>query len=328
MTTKTYHHLDLSQRYQIEALKKAGLSQTAIATQLGVHKSSISRELKRNSTRSASGSHHYKAAGAQHFAAHRAYKPYNLLTNDGAMIRRITFLIKAGWSPQQISETCAARAIPMLSTEAIYQWLYGQKKKGNDLTPFLRRAHRRRRKRKLSNQPRTIIKDKISIHQRPQVVAEGARTGDLEADLMKCKGGYLLTITERKTLYNFITRLPNKEADTVKEAIIRTLGPLKDHLFTITSDNGTEFARHTGAAQALGIDWFFADPYRSQQRGCNENQNGLIRQYLTRKTDLNTLSDHDILNIQNKLNNRPRKKNNYIAPAKLFLNHRNVALVS
>lgn len=145
------------------------------------------------------------------------------------------------------------------------------------------------------------------------------RLGDWETDLMRCTNGYLLTITERKSLFNFIVKIPNKEAETVKKAIIMTLKPFKNHIKTITSDNGTEFAKHEEIAAKLYIDWFFADPYCSQQRGCNENPNGLIRQYLTRKTNLNLLSQTDITNIQNKLNNRPRKKNNFLSPIK-FLN--------
>lgn len=219
--------------------------------------------------------------------------------------------------------------LPMLSAEAIYLWLYKQKSKGiKDFTPYLRRHHRKRRKRKLNNQPRTIIKDKISIHQRPAVVTKQKRCGDLETDLVKCTNGYLLTITDRKTLFNFITKLPDKKAATVKEALINTLLPFKDKLFTITSDNGTEFAYHKQIAEHLKINWYFADTYCSQQRGCNENQNGLIRQYFNRKTDLQKHNCQYIQKIQNKLNYRPRKKLNYKAPINLFLPKSFVALVA
>lgn len=109
--------------------------------------------------------------------------------------------------------------------------------------------------------------------------------------------------------------------------MIMTLKPFKNLIKTIISDNGTEFAKHEEIATELSIDWFFADPYCSQQRGCNENQNGLIRQYLTRKTDLNLLSSTDIKNIQNKLNHRPRKKNYFLSPIK-FLSLQKVAFVT
>jgi len=329
MTSKTYRHLTREQRYQIQALCSAGHSQTTIARILGVHKATISRELRRNATHSARPPDRYKAANAQCFASRRAYKPPKPKSNCPAIIRRIVWLIRCDWSPQQIAATCKARAIPMLSTEAIYLWLYEQanrKTKHQHLLRHLRRGHRKRRKRRLDIQPRIIIKDKTPISQRPAIVAAKQRSGDLEADLVKCRGGYLLTVTDRKTLYNLIAKIPNKEAATVSEAIVKILSPFKGKLFTLTSDNGTEFARHKQAAEALGIDWYFADPYCSQQRGCNENQNGLIRQYLTRKTDLHSLCEKDIAHIQNRLNYRPRKKLGYKTPVKLFLLPPGVAL--
>ena len=143
----------------------------------------------------------------------------------------------------------------------------------------------------------------------------------------KCQNGYLLTITERKSLFNFIVKLPNKEALTIQIAIIAALLPIQKSIKTITSDNGTEFAYHQAISEALRVPWFFADPYCSQQRGCNENQNGLIRQYFKRDTDLNAISQDRIDKVQEKLNNRPRKKNNFTSPIKL-LNLHNVAFAA
>lgn len=323
-----YHHLSLPQRYQIAALLKAGLSKSVIADQIGVHRCTISRELKRNSTQAAKPPDKYKAEMAQVFANHRAsYKPWNRKKKNPDIVRRIKWLLKRDWSPEQIAQTCAQRGIAMLSIEGIYQWIYAQDRNVYDWTKHLRRRHRKRRKRHNSKQPRTIIKNKKSIHDRPQAVNKQQRFGDFETDLMKCTNGYLLTITERKSLFNFIVKIPNKEAETIKNALIATLQPYKNTIKTITSDNGTEFSKHEAIAQALGIDWYFADPYSSQQRGCNENQNGLIRQYLSRKTDINSLKQTDIKLIQNKLNNRPRKKNNFLSPVKL-LSLNNVALVA
>lgn len=312
-----YKHLSPEQRYRLEALRKADHTQRFIATHLNVHPSTISRELKRNSTGAARSDGYYRASNAQLYTHCRTYTPPFLKTADPAIGRRIRWLLRFGWSPQQINFKCGERGIAMLSTEAIYGWIYRLRKQGFDYTHLLRRHHRRRRKRRLDKQPRVIIKNKVSIHDRPVKARDGKRSGDLETDLMKCKGGYLLTVTDRLTLYNAIVKIPNKESATIKEALIRLLSPFKN-LHTITSDNGTEFSLHQDIAKALRIKWFFADPYSPQQRGCNENQNGLVRQYLTRKTDLTLVSDQDILDIQNKLNHRPRKKHNYQSPIKLF----------
>lgn len=324
LMTPKFSHLSQEQRYKIEALLNAGHSRTFIADSIDVHKSTISRELKRNSVHSQHPPDKYKAVQAQRFSEKRAFKKPSAKSDDYHIARRITWLLKCGWSPEQISMTCKQRYMPMLSIEAIYLWIYSQPRKQTDLTNYLRRHHRKRRKRKLVNQPRTVIKNKTSIDQRPVEVDEQKRFGDMETDLVKCQNGYLLTITERRSLFNFIVKLPNKEAKTIEKAIIRTLIPYKDHIKTITSDNGTEFALHQSISAQTGITWYFADPYKSQQRGCNENQNGLIRQYFKRNFDLQDASDMHIKKVQDILNARPRKKNNFVSPTKLLRLH-NVA---
>jgi IS30 family transposase len=221
MTSK-YNHLSQEQRYQIEALKKAGQCQTAISKIVGVHKSTISRELKRNSVHGAKPPDKYKAEQAQHFADKRTYKMYAFKSRNSEIERRIKWLLKADWSPEQIAYCCGNRGIEMLSTEGIYLWIYQQKRQPIDYTSYLRRHHRKRRKRRLRNQPRTIIKNKISIHDRPKEVENQERFGDMETDLVKCKNGYLITITERKSLFNLIVKIPNKEAMTIQNAIIET----------------------------------------------------------------------------------------------------------
>ena len=325
--TSNYQHLSQGQRYQIEALKTTGHKQSEIAAVIGVKKSTISRELSRNSTQSAKPPDKYKAKNAQILSAKRSYVPDSPKSTNTAIQRRIKWLLRCDWSPQQIAETCANRLLPMLSAEGIYLWIYSQNRHPIDYTAYLRRHHRKRRKRKLTNQPRTIIKNRVSIHDRPQIVAEQLRFGDVETDLVKCQNGYIVTITERKSLLNLICKIPNKEAATIQKAIIETLEPIKASIYTITSDNGTEFANHEAITKELGIPWYFADPYKSQQRGANENQNGLIRQYLKRDTDLNLYTNIQIKHIQNKLNNRPRKKNNFLSPNKI-LSLQCVALVT
>ena len=324
--TKKYHQLNQEQRYQIEVLLQTGTPKTTIADLIGVDRSTVYRELKRN-TINAARQPVYKAASAQLFTSKRAYVPKPTISANKAIIRRIRWLLTRYWSPEQIVGACRQRGISMMSVESIYLWIYAQKKKGIDYAKHLRRHHRKRRKRRLIKQPRTIIQNKVSIHDRPKIVAEQGRTGDFETDLVKCLNGYLVTITERKTLFNLIEKIPNKEAASVQKAIIKALQPYKEMVKTITSDNGTEFANHQKIAEELKCNWFFADPYKSQQRGANENQNGLIRQFFNRKTDLNKVEENEIKMAQNKLNARPRKKHNFESPNNLFLNQ-NVALVA
>ena len=188
------------------------MSQAKIADHLGVNKSTVSRELGRNSKNTARGTT-YDAEFAQRIADKRR----ELKPRRGGMTyeieRRIRWLLKRGWSPEQINGTCKKRNIPMLSHEAIYLWIYERKRKGEDLTVHLRRKRKKRRNRALTKGRRVIIKDKTPIEQRPAAVAEQSRIGDFEVDLVKCAKGYLLTCTERKTLFNLIEKIPNKTAD-------------------------------------------------------------------------------------------------------------------
>ena len=326
--TNKYSQLNLAQRYQIQLYKREDKSASFIALELGVHRSTVYRELKRNSTASNKPPDKYKAENAALFAAKRRYKPPIIYTDDGAVVRRLKWLLNLDWSPEQIYRTCKSRGIKMMSIEAIYLWIYNNRKTGKDYTDNLRRGRRKRRKRKLTNQPRVIIKEKVSIHTRGEVIDKQERIGDWEADLVKAKNGYILNITERKSLFNIMEKVVTKDAISVQQAIINALNPYKNKIFSITSDNGTEFANHIGIAKSLEVDWFFADPYKSQQRGCNENQNGLIRQYIKRDTDLKLMTNEDLKKIQNKLNSRPRKKIDFLSPKKYLISNNFVALAS
>jgi len=309
--------ITLSQRYQIQAYLEAGLSKPKIADKLCFSSRAIQKEVKRNSKNTSNGDV-YLAEFAEHLCRKRHKLKPKKIKLTYAVRRRIIFLIKCDWSPEQIADTCKLRGIEMASHEAIYLFLYAQKRKGNDYCTHLRRAHRKRRKRKNKNERRQIIKDKVSIDQRPAIASENKEVGHCEIDLVKCTNGYLLTITDKKSLFNIIRKLPNKSSNSVLIALI-SLAKYFPLFKTITSDNGTEFAKHKQAAALMGVEWFFADPYKSQQRGCNENQNGLIRQYLKNGTDLNQVSEQQILKVERKLNYRPRKKIGFLKPFEIFL---------
>jgi len=304
------------QRYQIDALLKVKTRVSEIARIIGVHRSSVYREIERNSKQTYKDTR-YDPDFANHLTQMRhKMKAKNHKFTD-CVIRRIHWLIKRLWSPEQIYKTCLARKVTMVSIESIYLYLYDLKRKGLDLCKYLRRHHRKRRKRGLNNQPRQLIKNRVSIDKRPAGANNASRIGHMEVDLMKCKNGYLLTLTDRKTTYNIIRKLKDKSSQSVKQAF-QTLGQYQMIIKTITSDNGLEFTAHQQCAKLLNVKWYFADPYSPQQRGCNENQNGLIRQYANRNTDLNLTSEEQILAWQKQLNYRPRKKLNFKKPIECF----------
>ena len=168
---------------------------------------------------------------------------------------------------------------------------------------------------------------------RPSVVDEKSRVGDFEIDTVIGKNhqSALVTINERKTGRVKIIKVPTKEAETVAHATIDALMPYKEIIHTITADNGKEFAMHEKISQQLDIDFYFAKPYHSWERRANENTNGLIRQYFPKKTDFATVTDEQVQWVEDKLNNRPRKRFNFESPNAIFnklTNQEKVAFVT
>jgi IS30 family transposase len=316
--TKKYSQLTPDQRYQIAALLKAGHSNGFIATQLGVHRCTIGRELKNNST----SKQRYNPDLAQQFVKDRQTDKEHF---SFFSIEMKTFIQNKmqfeQWSPEQISGYCKVNAIPMVSHEWIYQYVYQDLKQGGQLYTHLRTQHKRRRNRMHRKDKRGLIPNRTSIHQRPDVVAKKQRFGDWEIDLIEGAGhkSFALTLVERKAQFALIVKASDKQADTIQTKIINALAPYKELVHTITSDNGKEFANHQFVAQKLNADYYFADPYSSWQRGLNEYTNKLYRQYLPKKSNFKNYETQYFVEITNKLNNRPRKLLGYKTPLQVFI---------
>lgn len=323
-----YKQLIDSQRYQIESYLKAGYSQAKIAKTIGVHKSTISRELKRNSkTRS------YNAAFAITISAERKKEAYKHSILNSSMKHYINDkLVNHQWSPEQIKGRCDLQGIDMVSVERIYQYIYVNQSQGGVLYTHLRTARRWRKKRLNRKHQRGQIPNRIMIDKRPEIVNTKMRFGDWEVDTIigsKHKSA-ILTITERKSHFELMAKTDGTKASSIKKQMINLLAPFKQLVKTITSDNGKEFALHQLIADKLQADFYFANPYSPWQRGLNEYQNKLIRQYLPKKTDFNTINQQTINMIIKKLNNRPRKTLGYKTPNEVFLTNfkPNVALIT
>jgi transposase, IS30 family len=313
-----YQQLGEEQRIVIATLLKKGYNQSAIAKELEVDKSTISRELRRNCSPGSYGL--YTAKPAQERASARARNKGRGKAIDGKMeahIRRK--LTEEDWSPEQVKGRADREGIPMASHETIYRFVYEDKRKGGDLYKSLRRTHRCRRKRRNTRKSRGHILGRVGIEKRPPAVDRQDRFGDWEGDTIVGKGhrSAMATMTERKSLYTVITLLGHRGADHVAERILNDMQGLLCR--TITFDNGREFAGHQKIAERLGAKVYFANPYSAWERGCNENANGLIRQYLPKSTPLDQTSHDQAKDIQNKLNNRPRKKLKFKTPNEVFL---------
>jgi IS30 family transposase len=146
--------------------------------------------------------------------------------------------------------------------------------------------------------------------------------GDWEGDTIERAGknASIATFVDRKTKVLLTTVMPDKTAAALNRAAIRAFKPIPAQMRnTLTRDKCKEFAAHKSLSQALALDIYFAHPYHSWERGLNEHTNGLIRQYLPKKTSFDTLTQKQLDKIVDKINNRPRKVLGYLTPYEVFL---------
>ena len=308
-----YTQLTQGQRYQIYALLKTEHSQTAIAIVIGVNKSTISRELRRNR-----GQRGYRPKQAHRLAQQRRRKAIQrrISTETWTLIDE---KIRADWSPEQISAWLEKNTDTAVSHEWIYQHIYLDKCVGGDLHQHLR-CQKKRRKRAGGYDRRGKIPNQVSIEERPEIVERRERLGDWEADTIIGAGkrGAIVTLVDRKSRFTLLKQVSRRTASAVEEAILDLLKPYQASTHTITCDNGKEFANHQSIAKKLQACVFFAHPYSSWERGTNENTNGLIRQYFPKGMDFSAITDDRITFVKERLNARPRKCLDFQAPAVVF----------
>lgn len=306
----SYHRLDFKNRVAIFYLKKQGCSQRDIARQLEVSPSTISRELKRNKT----GKHYFPEV-AQHKTQVRCYKQARKMDKLAALKQVVFRGLRKQWSPEQISAFLKKKYDDPnmhLSPESIYTYLYvlprGELRK--ELLGHLRQFRTKRRQRGNGNAAHGPIPDIISIHERPEEVADRSVPGHWEGDLIIGEGhqSALGTLVERTTRTTLLIPLKNKDAISVRKAFARRVKCLPRQMkLSMTYDRGGEMAQHKLFTKETKMKVYFADPQSPWQRGTNENTNGLIRQYFPKGTDFSKISYQQISKVQNLLNGRPRK---------------------
>lgn len=306
-------HLTKEQRYTISQMKRQGYIQKQIADVIGKDKSVISRELSRNCD--------YRSG---EYKADLAQRKYELRQKDKP--KKVTFTedvrqlvdawLENDYSPEQITGRAKLEKRECVSHERIYQYVWKDKKEGGNLHLHLRHKGRKYRKRGAAKDTRGCIKNRIDISMRPAIVDKKERLGDLEIDTIIGKNHQkaILTINDRASSYVWVQKLKGKDASELAAKAIEKLAPCIQWIHTITADNGKEFAEHQTIAEGLNIDFFFAKPYHSWERGANENTNGLIRQYIHKGSSFDNITNQQIQYVQNRLNNRPRKKLGFLSP--------------
>ena len=323
-------HLTLNQRYDIEIGLAKKLNNSQIGNLIGKDRSVISREIKRNSDLRTNS---YRAELAHKKAIERQNTKPKKKHWDQPMIDFVITQLNEEHSPEQITGRAKEKGIECVSPESIYKLVWTDKKNGGDLHKQLRNKGKRYRKRGHNKDSRGILVGRVDIDQRPPIVDKKERIGDLEIDLVIGKNHKqaLLTINDRVTGMLIMGKVSSKQAIEIEEKTKDLLDDWSPLIHTITSDNGKEFANHKNIAESLNIDFYFAKPYHSWQRGANENLNGLIRQYFPKDYNFDNITNERIIEVQDKLNNRPRKRFGYKTPNEVFANlldnQMNVALV-
>lgn len=314
-----HRNLVKAERILIAQWINQGRSNKWIAGQLGRDKSTIGREVKRNSFGEV-----YEPLHAHNKAERRkkrAWEAKHPLKNEKVFAYVIDHL-RYGWSPEQISGRLTKVDHPNdttwhICTETIYRYIYSVKQKDKAYWEYLRRKQKRRRKRGGRKARRERIPDRVSIHERPKEIKQRKRIGHWEGDSLVGKAHLngLHTQYERVTSMIRFERLNKVTAEQTLKAMKRIFDPLpKDLKRSTTLDNGSEMVRHS----EVGINTYFADTYCAYQRGGNENANLWIRYYFPKRTDFSKVSDQELKDVESELNNRPRKRLGFKTPVEVW----------
>lgn len=308
-----YSQLTEKQRYQIYGLKQAGKFQGEIAREIGVDRTTVCRELRRNA-----GEDGYAPLEAQERAMERRGEPRRPSRLTAAMADEIKAAVMTGqWSPEQIAGRRRLEGKPTVGKTRIYRMIW--ETFDSKLQACMRHG-RKKRKAYGKAERRGSIPGRVGIEHRPPIVEERSRLGDWEGDtVVGCQEkGAIVTLTERKSRFLVAATTRDKQACNVGGALLAALEPHKDRVHTLTLDNGREFAEHAFFASVLEAKVYFARPYHSWERGLNENTNGLLRQYFPKGRSLKGLTETHLQRVVDRLNNRPRKCLGYRTPKEVF----------
>jgi IS30 family transposase len=310
-------HINLSQRYKIQAFLQVGLSKKKISEELEFLITSIRREINRNCDKR-SGVYKAELANKKCLFRHKE-KVKNIRFTKEIKLYVDQYIIQDS-SPEQIGGFAKKEEFICVSHQRIYQYIWANKLKGGTLYKHLRTGGKRYAKRGNTNGKRGGIPGRVDIKERPEIVDLKQRIGDLEMDLIigKMHKFTLLTINNRFSGMLWMAIIPSKEALVIQNKTIDLLKDSKTILHTITTDNGKEFANYREISSELEIDYYFATPYHNWERGANENLNGLVRQYFKKGTDFDWITQQDVDNVVKKLNNRPRKRHDFKTPNEVY----------
>lgn len=311
-----YQQLSTEERYSIAAMRGQRRTVREIATALGRHPSTIRREVKRNRC---VHDGFYRAMFAVQKASGRRSRSRRNRRYTAEHFAPIERMLREDYSPEQIVGRLELEGTGVMSIETIYLYIWADKAMGGTLWRHLRGANKRRRKRYARKDSRGRLAGKRMITDRPPVVATRSRFGDWEIDTVHGRGKpATVTVVERKSGLVRIGKLPRVGAQETLERTANILSCEPHPIHTITADNGSEFHMYKALERRLNTTVYFATPHHAWERGTNENTNGLLRQYLPKKTDLTALTQRQCTAIAAKLNGRPRRRLGFRTPAEVY----------
>lgn len=315
-----YKHFTPDKRNELAALLRAGVKKKDIAKQLRKDRTTIWRERKRG----AGANGKYYTRKSKRLAKEKRIKAnarFKKIENDKYLRKHIIKKLKRYWSPEQVAGRWNKRhKRKRICKDTIYKYVYEKRK---DLVKYLRcqkGKYRRRYGTRIREKQKEALK-KRRIDQRPEIINQRVRIGDWEGDTIKGQGksGYILTNVERKSGYLAATRIGRDTVEDINKVTIRYFKKIpRGKRLSMTYDNGTEFWGFDSIEKQTGMTVYFAFPHHSWERGTNENTNGLLRQFFPKKSRFDTITKKDMQKAVGLLNNRPRKRLNYLTPYEIF----------
>jgi IS30 family transposase len=317
-------------RIEISTLLKSGrFTLSAIAKQIGKHKSTISRELSRNKDLINNTYNYSIAHTLSKERKAKANKLRSKIVLNGGVEEHIIAKLKTNWSPEQIAGRLKVKSDTSLSHQTIYNYIYLYRPEWKKFLRILGSKGKYRRKygTKIREKLREEEKKK-RIDTRPEIIETRKRLGDWEGDTIVGleKTIHILTYVDRKSGFLLANKAEEATAEKIQELTLKAFQKIpKTKLKSITYDNGTQFAKHEDTEEKIQkltkdkkFSIYFAYPYHSWERGTNENTNGLLRQYFPKKTLFKNITQKELDKVVNLINDRPRKRLNYLTPKEVF----------
>ena len=310
-----YHQITSDERYM--QLRRYDFNQAEVAEIVGRHRSSISRELRRNRSTCDGAYRPSKAAERTRGRRARSRRNSRFTVDDWRLVEG---LLQQQWSPEQIAGRLRRHGVLSISHEPNFTHVWRDKARGGQLHRHLRGARKQRRKRHNSYDSRGRLAGKRHISERPATVEARTAIGHWEVDTVVGVGtkDCVATVVERTTGFTMLGKLANRSSRGMSRRLRKLIRREPTRVQTLTADNGTEFHDYAAVEAATGVTFYFATPYHSWERGTNENLNGLLRQYLPKRSSLAGLTQRDCDALAHCLNTRPRKRLGYRTPEECF----------